>query len=555
MEKLVIMHTFKQILLSLTNNVQLTLRKFPLDFSDHVFKVKANSVRGTNDNLKIYSNEYASFLEELSEDKLDKINYFTIKTDGRCTYDEAKSYLMGIFEQIKRTLKSINMQIRIIEGQELKKLYTLPDFIKEHDDYWIYGAEYRRTYVVLDYPRNAYPNWLMPIINFPHPVEITQHLHPYPRDRVVKSLELSISKLESTINIQSRFGTPSSEVQIRLNDAQDLLSRLVSGKDNIVETGFYVTISAKSLLELNNISYQIEGALRQVQVVYRRSMKDTSKAIYSTFLLCDDMLTEDNYTFDTISLSRLVPYTSQDYSSGGILYGINEELNELITFDVWNMPNANKVLLGASGYGKSTFSKLEIGRHLSEGTQTIAIDHNNEYKNICLQLGGQYVEEGMRPDWNNHLIIFNGENKAKTLYEIWNHIVTDIRARLLIVEEVHNLLKQDKGLLLDVMREIRKMYVSPTLITPNVKEFLRSDEGQMIIDNCSMKFLMNQGDNDMEELIRLFRLSDEEQLYLKTCQPGYGYLYTGLFKTKFKVVYAEKEHKILTTKPKERYDI
>jgi hypothetical protein len=102
------------------------------------------------------------------------------------------------------------------------------------------------------------------------------------------------------------------------------------------------------------------------------------------------------------------------------------------------------------------------------------------------------------------------------------------------------------------MREIRKNYVSPTLITPNAKEFLRSDEGQMIYDNCYMKFLMNQGDNDMEEIEHLFGLSKEEKLYLKTCPEGYGYLYTKLFKSKFKVVYSSKEHHILTTKPKER---
>jgi type IV secretory pathway VirB4 component len=455
--------------------------------------------------------------------------------------------------QIKRSLKTINMYIEVIEGFELRKLYTLPENIKEEEDYWIYGNQYRRTYIILDYPRTAYPNFLSPIINFPHPVEITQHLHPFPKDKIIHSLELSVSKLESTMNVQESTGRASSETSVRLDDAKDLLSRLASGKDSIIETGFYVTIAANSLLELNNISYEMEGALRQIQAKYRRAMKDNNKAIISSLMLCEDRLMEDNYTFDANSLSRLVPFTAQDYTSGGLLYGINEDLAELITFDVWDLPNANKALIGASGFGKSTFAKLEVGRNISDGTQAFVIDHRREYATLCQKFGGQYVNPGDKVNWNNQFIVFAGENKVKDLYTIWNHIVANNTVpRLLTIEEVHNLLKEDKSLLLDIMREIRKNYVSPTLITPNAKEFLRSDEGQMIYDNCYMKFLMNQGDNDMEEMQRLFGLSKEEKLYLKTCPEGHGYLYTKLFKSKFRVVYSPKEHQILTTRPKER---
>ena len=168
-------------------------------------------------------------------------------------------------------------------------------------------------------------------------------------------------------------------------------------------------------------------------------------------------------------------------------------------------------------------------------------------------MGGQYIENGQKPNWKHHLLVFNGENKAKDLMLIWDHLqVSPLRERLLIIEEFHNILKQDKELMLNVIREIRKYFVSPTLITQNVREFLRSDEGKMIIDNCSMKFLMHQGENDMADMEDLFGLSKQEKLYLKTCRVGHGYLYTDLFKTKFRVDYSTKEHAIITTNPKEK---
>jgi hypothetical protein len=551
-EKLMIMEVFKQVLSSFDTNVQLTLKKFPLDFSSDVFKVKSNILSMTNQNLKEYAKGYAEFLDDVSKGKLDKINYFTIRTDRRCSYQQAQSYLGGVFNQIKRMFAGINMEVHQIIGEALSKLYTVPEFIKEEEDYFIYGNEYKRTYIILDYPSGAYPNFLKPILNFPHPVEITEHLNPYPKDRVINFLEKSIAKLQSTLVLQEQVGTASAETAARKDDAKGLLDRIVTGRDTIISTSVYVTITAQSYEQLNNISYEIEGALRQLQVAYRRSIKDNNQAMICALPLCDNRLASESYTFDTASLSRLVPFTSQDYSVGGVLYGINEELAELITFDIFDMPNYNKIILGKSGFGKSLFSKLEIGRQLSNGIQSIVVDHNQEYQKICKAWGGQYVEEGKKPDWNNHLIVFGGD-KTKALDVILNHLHSSpLRERLVTVEEFQTILREDKALVLDLVQTIRKTFSSPTLITQNVKELLRSDEGQMILDNCSMKFFMHQGENDMEAIEELYDFSKEEKFYMKSCQRGYGYLVTDLFRTKFKVQYSDREHDLITTNPRDK---
>jgi type IV secretory pathway VirB4 component len=120
---------------------------------------------------------------------------------------------------------------------------------------------------------------------------------------------------------------------------------------------------------------------------------------------------------------------------------------------------------------------------------------------------------------------------------------------VLVVEEFHNILVEDKVLMLQVIKEIRKYGIAPTLITQNVKDFSRSEEGQMIFDNCSIKVLLRQGENDVEEVERLFDLSRNEKIFLKTCPVGKGYLVTDLYKIRFKVDCSEREYDILTTNP------
>lgn len=553
-EKLTIMEVFRKVLGSFNTNVQLTLKKFPLDFSSHIIKVKNYTLQMPNEKLREYSSGYSDFLESLSKGRLDKIAYFTIRTDRKCSYEQAKSYLTGVYNQIRRELEQLSMSVEPITEIELRRLYAVPNRIKEESDYIIYGNEYKRIYIILDYPHLAYPNIIKPLLNFPHPIEINQHLHPYPKENVIAALEKAIAKLQSTIDMQARVGIPSTELSQKEEDAKELIKRLANGSERIIQTGFYVTISAESEEKLNNISYEVEGAFRQMQLAYRRCMKDCNKGAYTFLPLCEDKFMDENYTFDTLSLSRLVPFTAQHYSTGGVLYGINDQLNELVTFDIFgSLASYTKVILGKPGYGKSFVSKLEMGRQLSNGVQIIGVDNNKEYRDICYTWGGQYVEDGQKPNWNNHMIIFSGEDKSRDLSIILDHIYNSaIIPRIVTVDEFQKILRENKSLVLDLVQTVRKYFVSPTLITQNIQELLSTDEGRMIVDNSTMKFLMHQGENDVAAMETLFDLTKEERMYLKTMPRGSGYLITDLFRTKFRAVYSDVEYNLITTDPNDK---
>jgi hypothetical protein len=475
-----------------------------------------------------------------------------VKTDRRCSFEEGKSYLQGVFKTVKQTLESINLTVSQAEGQELEILYDIPSFVKEEVDYFVYGQEIKRTYVIQDYPRTAYPNWLKPILNFYYPIEVTQHIHLCPRDKIIRQLELNVAKIQSTIRLQEENGSVvSSELIIRLEDTVDLLRRLASGEDRIAEVSFYVTVSAPDLAILDSRSREIESFMRQCSLTFRTTRKEVNKGIRALLPICSDPMLE-SYTLDTKSLSAMLPFTVQDYlDKDGVVYGLNIEETEVISVNRWGMPNPNMIVLGKTGFGKSLFAKLETARQIIDGAKAIIIDHNYEWKEFCNLLGGTYVDDiegGI--NWNSHLLVFNGSNKTKALRIIWNYIQNSrLDRRVLVVEEFHNILVEDKVLMLQVIKEIRKYGIAPTLITQNVKDFSRSEEGQMIFDNCSIKVLLRQGENDVEEVERLFDLSRNEKIFLKTCPVGKGYLVTDLYKIRFKVDCSEREYDILTTNP------
>ena len=70
------------------------------------------------------------------------------------------------------------------------------------------------------------------------------------------------------------------------------------------------------------------------------------------------------------------------------------EIRILYTIDVYkrqSLENANSVILGKSGGGKSFLVKLEAMRQLIMGTDIIIIDPENEYEQMCNMFGGEFV--------------------------------------------------------------------------------------------------------------------------------------------------------------------
>ena len=57
-----------------------------------------------------------------------------------------------------------------------------------------------------------------------------------------------------------------------------------------------------------------------------------------------------------------------------------------------NRNNANMIILGTSGSGKSTAAKLLLRTHIRNSHQLVVIDPEGEYKNLTKTMGGAYIK-------------------------------------------------------------------------------------------------------------------------------------------------------------------
>lgn len=267
-----------------------------------------------------------------------------------------------------------------------------PPAIEVDFDHIKVGDTYFRTLFVAGYPRFVSANWLAPLINFDHTLEIAMYHYPVEAKDILSELRRKIGEMEATLATdlsQGKVIDPA--VQVALQDAQSLQEQLAKGAERFFQFALYVTVPASSLDELNTISKQVEATLGSLLIIAKRATLQMEDGFRSTLPLAQDHLSIIR-NMDTTSLATTFPFTSSELSANeGVMYGVNEHNGSLIIFDRFSLENYNAVCLAKSGSGKSFLVKLEALRSLMFGTEIIIVDPEDEYKTLCQSIGGEYI--------------------------------------------------------------------------------------------------------------------------------------------------------------------
>jgi conjugal transfer ATP-binding protein TraC len=296
---------------------------------------------------------------------------------------EAKSELSKNEERWAKTISTGTVSVKDI---------IAPPAIEVDFDFVKIGSTFFRTLFVVGYPRFVEANWLAPLINYEHTLEIAMYSYPVEAKGVLDDLKRKVTEMEATIATDIQHGRViDPAVQAALEDALVLQDELVKGSERFFQFGLYITIPADSKEELDTITKEVESTLGALLLVPKHATLQQEEAFKTTLPQATDHLYITR-NMDTTSLATTFPFVSSALTSNsGIMYGINEHNGSLVIFDRFSQENANSVIFAKSGAGKSYLVKLETLRSLMFGTEVIVIDPEGEYENLCRAIGGEYV--------------------------------------------------------------------------------------------------------------------------------------------------------------------
>jgi type IV secretory pathway VirB4 component len=294
-------------------------------------------------------------------------------------------------QQQLREQQEVNEAFR--KGITALRDFIAPSSLELQSNMFQLGTRYARTYYVFGYPRQIYTGWLSGMINLDEIIDISLFIYPIESQVVLENLRKKVTQLEAGIMIDAEKGrVRDPQKQAQIIDAEEMRDKLQVGEERFFRFGFYFTVYASSVDELEFVSHKVESMLGQQLVYSKPASAQQEQGLNSTVPQCMDQL-QIRRNMNTGALSTAFPFTSADLTDDkGILYGINMHNSGLVIFDRFSLENANSLVFAKSGAGKSFTVKLEALRSLMLGTEIFIIDPENEYQRMSDAVGGAYVK-------------------------------------------------------------------------------------------------------------------------------------------------------------------
>ena len=271
-----------------------------------------------------------------------------------------------------------------------------------YSDFFI-SDKYATILSVISYPKFIAPGYLSTLTTMPGIKVVIKHV-PVPFSTVSKMLNKQIAELKTRYQ-EERDRTVQERIRLDYESLEYFVTMLAGSQARIFDFQMHIMITAdtKEDLELKKVNVKnYLDAMELKAVSLRFEQEKVLKSIIPIFPKQD---IEDRigtpipsitiaamypFIFDSIKDPGLSTLLGVDFSGGVILF--NQFLYKIKKEN--NRNNANLILLGTSGSGKSTAAKLLLRGHIRNGCQIVAIDPENELEDMTKAFGGDTIDLG-----------------------------------------------------------------------------------------------------------------------------------------------------------------
>jgi len=211
-------------------------------------------------------------------------------------------------------------------------------------------------------------------------------------------------------------------------------------------------------------------------------------------------------------------------------------------------------------WGKNTpiMSDLEEILSTMEGAESLV----RRLQKFTRGVYAQFFNQPSNVNISNRFVVFgirDMEDELRpmamfiVLRYVWKTITSQLKKRILVVDEAWWLMKTEDGasFLFGTVKRGRKYWLGVTTVTQDTNDFMKSEYGQPIITNSALKLLMKQSPATIDIVKKTFDLTEEEKLLLLETPVGEGLFFAGTKHVAIRIMASYTEDQIITTSPEE----
>ncbi len=263
--------------------------------------------------------------------------------------------------------------------------------------------KYATILTIISYPKMIGPGFLASVTNLPGIKVVIKHIP-------INFSEMSRMINKEIVDLKQRYQkendrTLQERYRQDYESLETFVQMLAATQSKIFDFQMHIMITADSKEELENKKIQIRNYLDAMGMRGIPMMFEQEKVLKSMLPIFPKQDIEDRvgipipsptiaamypFVFDSIKDPGSATLLGVDFSGGVVLF--NQFLYQIKK--EFNRNNANIIILGTSGSGKSTAAKLLLRTHIRNNCRIIAIDPEGELEDMTRNYNGDFIDLG-----------------------------------------------------------------------------------------------------------------------------------------------------------------
>lgn len=268
---------------------------------------------------------------------------------------------------------------------------------------FVISDKYATILTVVSYPKFISPGYLSGLTNMSGIKVVIKHI-PISFNVIKKMLNKQLSDYRQRYE-NEKDRTMQERLRQDYESLENFVQMLAANQDLIFDFQLHVMITANTKEELELKKTNVKNYLDSMELRALTLRFEQENILKSILPIFPKQAVEERigtpipsisvagmypYVFDSIKDPGLSNLIGVDFSGGVILF--NQFLYKIRKEN--NRNNANLIILGGSGSGKSTAAKLMLRGHIRNNCQIVAIDPENELEDMCNLFGGDSIDLG-----------------------------------------------------------------------------------------------------------------------------------------------------------------
>lgn len=261
---------------------------------------------------------------------------------------------------------------------------------------------------VISYPKYINPGFLANLTNLAGVKIVAKHI-PIEFSTLRSMLNKEIADLKMRYQSE-KDQTIQERIRQDYESLESFISMLAATQARIFDFQLHVMITADNPEELEMRLMQVKSYIDALGMRAIPLMFEQEKVLKSMIPIFPKQDVEERIgtPIPSVTISAMYPFVFDsikdpgdstllgvDFSGGVILF--NQFLFKLKKEH--NRNNANMIILGTSGSGKSTAAKLLIRSHIRNGYKVICVDPEGELEEMCKNVNGSFLDLGKGGDY------------------------------------------------------------------------------------------------------------------------------------------------------------